>query len=66
MELPFWGVADALEFGRLLPKAGIPQHGASALDVVTLVILTAFDVLVLVEKSKASGDMGPSSEAAIY
>lgn len=52
MELPFWGVADALEFGRLLPKAGIPQHGASALDVVTLVILTAFEVLVLVRRAR--------------
>lgn len=52
MELPFWGVVDALELGRFLPKARILQHGASALDVVTLVILTAFDILVLVGRAR--------------
>ena len=52
MELPFWGMADALELGRFLPKARILQHGASALDVVTLVILAAFDILVLVGRAR--------------
>ena len=52
MELPSWGVADALELGRFLPKAGILQHGASTLDVVTSVILTALDIRVLVGRAR--------------
>lgn len=52
VELTFWDVVDALELGRFLPKARILQHGASALDVVTLVILTPFDILVLVGRAR--------------
>lgn len=59
VELLFWGVAGALEHGGLPSEAGVPQHGASGLDVVTLVILTAFAILVLVGRARGQETWDP-------
>lgn len=49
MEPLVWGVEGALEYRALLSKDGILQYGASVLDVVSLVVLTTFDHVVLVK-----------------
>lgn len=52
-------MAGALERGRWPSEAGVPQHGASVLDVVTLVILTAFAISVLVGRARGQETWDP-------